>query len=262
MEIKITHINDTEVEITGVIPADDFSKHRSIVIAKLGDVVEIDGFRRGHIPEAILVAKIGETRILEEMAERALGDAYPVIIIEHKIDAIGRPEITITKLAEGNPLEFKIKQTIMPKLELPDYKKLASEAVVPPLGGATAKDEITDKEVDDVISEIRKQKKGNPANEAEVPPVLDDIFAQSLGDFENVDDLKSKIRQNMTLEREMKRKSLHRQKIIETILEKTNFTMPAVFVEREMDKLLAELKDDIANMGMKFEDYLAHIKKT
>ena len=121
MEIKLTQINDTEVEKTGVIPADDISKHRSIVIAKLGDVVEIDGFRRGHIPEAILVAKIGETRILEEMAERALGDAYPVIIIEHKIDAIGRPEITITKLAEGNPLEFKIKQTIMPKLELPDF---------------------------------------------------------------------------------------------------------------------------------------------
>src|SRR3989338_2175470 len=167
MTVEVKNISDTEVEITGVIPSEDFSKHRSAVITKLGDIVEVDGFRRGHIPEAVLVAKVGEAKILEEMAERALGDAYPIIIIEQKIDAIGRPEITITKLPLGNPPEFKIKQTIMPKLELPDYKKLAREAVSPPSGGETAGNEVTDKEVDDVISEIRKQKKQNPADETE-----------------------------------------------------------------------------------------------
>ena len=44
-----------------------------------------------------------------------------------KLDVIGRPEITITKIAKGNPLGFKIKTALAPKLTLPDYRTIARE---------------------------------------------------------------------------------------------------------------------------------------
>ena len=43
------------------------------------------------------------------MAIIAMEKAYPKIIAEYKIRAIGRPEISITKMEENNPLGFKNK---------------------------------------------------------------------------------------------------------------------------------------------------------
>ena len=57
----------------------------------------------------------------------ALNEHYPKIIEEEKIDAISRPEISITKLARKNPLGFKIKTAVLPEIKLPDYKNIAKD---------------------------------------------------------------------------------------------------------------------------------------
>ena len=58
----------------------------------------------------------------------ALSEYYPKILEENKIDAISRPEISITKLARKNPLGFKIKTATMPEMKLPDYKQIAKKS--------------------------------------------------------------------------------------------------------------------------------------
>lgn len=44
-------------------------------------------------------------------------------------DAIGKPDVQITKMASGNPLEFKIISTVIPEVKLPDYKAIAKKTV-------------------------------------------------------------------------------------------------------------------------------------
>jgi len=122
LEIKL--LPGSEVEIVGEISVDDFGACRSQALKELSEKVKIDGFRPGKIPEKILVENIGEQEILEKMATIALQKEYPQIIVSHKIRAIGRPLITITKIAANNPLGFKIRTFIMPEIELPDYKKI------------------------------------------------------------------------------------------------------------------------------------------
>ena len=56
------------------------------------------------------------------MAVIALEKEYPKIIKEYKIKAIGRREITLTKLAENNPLGFKIKTSVLRKSPFPITK--------------------------------------------------------------------------------------------------------------------------------------------
>jgi trigger factor len=49
------------------------------------------------------------------------------IIDEEKLDIVGRPQGEITKIAEGNDLEFKIMASVMPQAELPkDWRKTVS----------------------------------------------------------------------------------------------------------------------------------------
>ena len=112
--IALNFLPERELEIIGAITAEKMSLMREKALAKLKESAEIDGFRKGNAPESMIVRKVGEMRLLEEAAEIALSEEYPNILEEHNIDAIGRPEIAITKKAPGNPLVFKNKNSHMP----------------------------------------------------------------------------------------------------------------------------------------------------
>ena len=118
--IKIAKLPDSEVEVNGEIAAEKLATFRKAALEYLGQHVTIDGFRKGKVPEKMLVGKVGEMTILEEMAELAISKLYPDLLVELKIDAICRPEIALTKIAVGSYLSFKIKTAVMPEVVLPD----------------------------------------------------------------------------------------------------------------------------------------------
>ncbi|MCC5318649.1 trigger factor family protein, partial [Staphylococcus aureus] len=89
-----------EVELEGEIEAKEVAKFRARAIKNITREVEIPGVRKGHATEAVIVSNYGEEKILLEMAELALQDLYPKLIEQEKIDALGRPNISITKLAK------------------------------------------------------------------------------------------------------------------------------------------------------------------
>ena len=127
VNVEVKSLENAEVEIKAEIPAEEFEQYRDQVVRRLSVNIEMPGFRKGNVPEKILVQKIGEMPILEEMAETAISHAYPKILMEHKIDAIGRPEVNITKIAKGSSLGFSIKTAVMPEVKLSDYKAAARE---------------------------------------------------------------------------------------------------------------------------------------
>ena len=49
---------------------------------------------------------------------------------------------------------------------------------------------------------------------------------------------------------------------MENILAKTESDIPEILVRSEIQKILYRMESDISAMGLKFEDYLGHIKKT
>lgn len=149
--ITVTKEAGSTVKIEGELPFAELEAHRSAAIKHLGKNVKLDGFREGHIPENILIKHVGEMNILAEMAERALARVYPTIVKERELEVIGHPQISLTKLAEGNPLGFSATVAVMPGITLPDYKKIASEI---------KKDEtsVTDADLEDAIKGILRQK--------------------------------------------------------------------------------------------------------
>jgi FKBP-type peptidyl-prolyl cis-trans isomerase (trigger factor) len=253
MKTTITKLPNAEVEITGELPVADFAVYRPAALAALNEGVKIDGFRAGNIPEKVLLDHVGEERVLIEMAELAIQEWYPKMIEEHKLDAIGRPEISLTKLAKNNPLGFKIKTAVHPEITLPEVKPIAKKINEKPADEIT----ITDKDVEDVLTELRKSRTEKDQPE----PELTDTFAQSLGNFSGVDDLKTKIRANLKLEKEAKNKDKRRLEIVEAISQETKVELPTILIESELDKMVAEMKGQIEGMGLKFEEYLKHLKK-
>jgi trigger factor len=275
MKTSIKKLPNSEVEIEGELDAQTLESYFDAAIKKVGANIEIDGFRKGKVPEAVLISKVGEMAILEEMAEMALAEHYPKIIVEEKIDAIGRPEISITKLARKNPLGFKIKTAVLGEVKLADYKAIAKKII----SEVEDKDKnivVTDEDLENTITDIRKSRAPKKhmkdaaesptegeaeAKEPELPP-FDDDFVKALGPFTDTTDFKNKLRENIKLEKENQQKEKTRLKIIEKIIDESTLELPLILINVELDKILYRMESDITQMGLKFEDYLKHLNKT
>lgn len=273
-ESKIKNLPKSEVEIEVALPAEDLAKARDKALKKFSQTIEVDGFRKGNVPEKIVLEKLSERVILEEAGEILLTEHYPQIIAETKLDTIGRPEIAITKLALGNPFEFKIKVAIIPKFDLPDYKKIAQEILTK---NKEQKFEASQKEIDEVLLQIRKNKahfdwhRANPEvqdhnhpdlEKEENLPALDDKLAQEAGNFKNLDELKAKIKENIETDKKNREIEKRRAEILDKLVAQTKLEAPEVLIKSETEKSLAQFKDDIARMGGQWADYLTHAKKT
>jgi trigger factor len=268
---QIKKLEKSRVEIESSIEAKKFESWRKKALENINNEITVDGFRKGKVPENILVSKVGEMNVLEEMAELAINEAYPKILIEEKIDAIGRPEIHITKLAKDNPLEFKIITAIVPEVKIADYKKISKDQKAK----KEKIEDVTEKEIEEAILNIRRSRVDHKGHDHEKMnaeehqklvdaslPEFNDSFVQSLGDFKNISDFKEKLKEMITEEKKEKAKEKRRIAISDKLIEETVIDLPDVFVESEMRRIESQFSDDIARMGVKLEDYLKHAKKT
>jgi len=287
MKITIKKLDKSEVEILGVLEAVEFEKYEEKALERIGERLELPGFRKGKAPVAMIKGTVPEMELLEEMAEAALQDSYVKILEENKIDAIGHPQIAITKIGKGSDLEFKIVTAVLPEMKLPDYKKISQEQNIK----EDFKKEIVvdESDVEKTILELRKMRAeqargGNheghenmteeehakahepTATPVEIPeseyPVFDDAFVKTFGDFANVEAFKEKIRGNMKIEKETELKDKLRMAIVEELVKQTEGEIPEILIASETDKIMYRLQADITNVGFKFEDYLKQINKT
>ena len=145
----VEKMDGSQVKITGELPFAELESERKAALVALGKNVEIDGFRKGHIPTPVLEKHVGEMAVMAEMAERAIAHAYGHILEAHEIDAIGQPKIELNKVAPNNPLGFTITVATMPELTLPDYKAIAKK-----INADRPSAEVTDEDVDKQINDI------------------------------------------------------------------------------------------------------------
>jgi len=293
--LNIEPAHNSTVKITAGIPFEVLSTYRETAIKHLGKDMDVDGFRKGHVPEKVIVDRVGEMAVLTEMAERALARAYPKIIKEHALDAIGYPSISITKIAPDNPLEFTATVAVMPDVMLPDYKTIAKD-----INAKRESDTVSEQEVNDQIQDVLRQKaayerlqqsakaskdaSGNESSggnvtelptpdtvkkdgdekEPEVPELTDDLVRTlgTPGQFKDVADFRAKIREHLEARKKQDAISKHRAKLTDAIVEKTSVTLPQVMIDAELNQMFAQMQEDMKRAGITMDDYLAHIQKT
>lgn len=258
---------ESEVELTGEVPYPSIEEYRTQSLEEISKELDVPGFRKGHVPADIAIKKVGEIAVLEEAVELFVKDFYPELVDLNKLDVVGRPNISITKLAPGNPVGLVVRTALYPEVTLPkDWKKVQDTVALEPAA------EATDEEVAQTIESLRKSRATTPTlTEAEVAegkkaeavlPEVDDAFAQSLGAFKTVDELKAQIKKGIGEEKIRTAKDARRGKIIDKVLEGTTVAIPRIFIESELDKILNQMREDVSRFGMNFEDYLKQASKT
>lgn len=261
--ITITSLPGSTVEIKGEISWNHVATFEDKAFEKLAAQIQLDGFRKGNVPKEVAKKHIPDELLLADMAELAINSVYPDVLTDNTIDAIGRPEVALTKLARDNALGFTITTAVVPEIKLPDYKKIGAKTAL------DAAKQVTEEEVDKVIQDLRQIRAyghvhaENDEHVHEEPlPEVDDAFAQSFGDFKTVADMREKVKENLVKEAVQATVDKRRITIMEDIIKETSFDVPAIILDSEQQKMLATIEADVARSGASLEDYLTHVKKT
>lgn len=270
---EVKKLPKSEVEIQAEFDAELLTNAHKSAIKKYSQTIDLPGFRKGHVPENIVVEKIGTAALLEDAAEIVLNEFFPEILKEEKLDTIGKPRVNITKIALGNPLIVTIQTSVLPDFELPKYKEIAKNEM-------EKKDEdvsASEKDIESVLLQIRKNKAhydwhninkdkeghDHPDFEKEENlPILNDDFARAAGNFKDLNELKDKIRENVITDKKLRNIEKKRALVMEALLKQTKIDLPEILIESETEKSMAQLKDELDRVGAKFEDYLKETKKT
>jgi FKBP-type peptidyl-prolyl cis-trans isomerase (trigger factor) len=265
---KILNKEEKNKELTAEIEvnAEFVESFRTKAVKSIGKEVELKGFRKGTAPEKMVVDYVGEAKIFEEMAFEAVNQILPVLMITEKINALTQPQVSITKIAPKNPVTFKATFTLMPEIELADYKKIAKSI--------ERKDDvkIDEKEIEDYINYLVKSRAesdalknktaGSEAQDEIKLPEFNDEFVKTLGNFKTVEEFKTQLKENMSVEKERHTKEKRRIEIIEKIIEESKVELPDILINEELDRMVEQFRSDIRNYKMEPEEYLKEIKKT
>lgn len=152
---EIKKLPQSQAEITVTVSWDQWEKFIDEAAAEYSKEIKIEGFRAGKAPKDMVEKKVGKAALLDAAAQKAVQFTYPKVVTEEKIEAIGKPQAEILKLAEGNELVYKIKTDLIPEAKLKAYKT----AVVKINKDYEKKtNEVSDEEVTKEIEEIAKSR--------------------------------------------------------------------------------------------------------
>mgnify|MGYP001612578979 CR=1 FL=1 len=330
------------MEITVTVAGDEMNGYFEQAAANLSQNIKISGFRSGKAPVDTVEKKVGSQELFNEAANIAVRRTLPKVLEENKIDSLGVPDIKILKIAKGNDFEYKAEIAVLPKVLLPDYKKIAS-------GVKKQKVEVGDKEISDALMLLRKSRasfiqvdrgaaKGDRVNidfsavdekgvkikngeqknqpliigdnlfvgefednlmglklgdckefqvkfpdnyydkeisgkiinfkvkvnsvEEIILPEEKDDFAKSLGEFDGLELLKKSIREGLISEKELREQERWAKEVLWRIAEKSEMDVPEVLINSELERIIGNLRANVTQTGLRFDDYLEHIKKT
>lgn len=174
-----------------------------------------------------------------ETAEgRPVGDGDSLIVDLKRTDAAGESEshagVTIELGSPANPPGFD--DNLM-GLNAGEQKTFAVKFPEQYPVAELQNNELT---YDVTVKEIRRK----------VLPELDDEFARDIGDFESLDKLRSRVREQMQTEGEAHAKQHTRGDLMQQLSRRITFDLPASLVEREMDRRMEEFVRQLMSQNM------------
>ncbi|MDD4443490.1 MAG: trigger factor [Patescibacteria group bacterium] len=163
MKVTKKELEKSQIEVTIELSLEEFKPYIEKGALKVSEKVKIEGFRPGKVPYDVLKQKIGEMTILEEAAHIAIMKTVDDIIEKETAprQPVGQPSVNITKLAPGNPLEYKVTLALLPMIEIGEYKGLKLkvqeakidkkdlELALQDLREARAQEKLVDREIKD-----------------------------------------------------------------------------------------------------------------
>lgn len=217
-------------------------------IIEAGKEVKIPGFRPGKAPKAMIEKVLNREFIEAQAAQDLISTIYPKILDEIKIDPVDYPKVEILENKKKKPIVYKIEIDVYPEVKLGKYKGLKAEK---------KEVKVTDEDVDKVLENLQKRLAHLEGGE----PTIDDEFAKKVSKYQTLEELKKELREGMQKDKEGAEEADVKNNLIAEASKDAKVEIPNGMIEREIDVMLDELRNSLAQSGLTIEDYLKGIKK-
>lgn len=149
MSFKVEDLGKNMVKLTIEASAEDFDKAIEQAYQKNKGKMNVQGFRKGKAPRAIIEKMYGVGVFYEDAANFIIPEAYEKAIEESELDVVARPEIDVVQVEKGQPFIFTAEVAVKPEVTLGAYK-----------GVEVSKSEIEVTE-DEIMAELDKVREQN-----------------------------------------------------------------------------------------------------
>ncbi|WP_219471522.1 trigger factor [Nonomuraea rhizosphaerae] len=121
MKTAVEELSPTRVKLTVEVPFDELRPSLDAAYKKVAQQVRVPGFRPGKVPARIIEQRFGRAVVLEETLNDAVPKLYGQAVDEVDVFPVSQPDIEITKIEDGEQVEFTAEVDVRPNFEVPDY---------------------------------------------------------------------------------------------------------------------------------------------
>ncbi len=127
MKTDVETLSPTRVRLTVEVPFTELEDSMDAAYQRIAKSVNIPGFRKGKVPARIIEQRFGRGAVIEEAVNEAIPKAYDEAVRESKIVPVGRPEVDVTEVADGDKVSFTAEVDVRPDFDLPAFDSLSVE---------------------------------------------------------------------------------------------------------------------------------------
>ena len=124
MPSTVEQLSPTRVKITIEVPFADLKPSVDKAYREIAQSVTIPGFRKGKVPPMVIDQRFGRGTILQEALNDALPRFYGAAVAENNLNPLSQPEVEVTRLEDGDLVEFVAEVDVRPEFTLPDLSQL------------------------------------------------------------------------------------------------------------------------------------------
>lgn len=123
--VVIEEVAATRKRIKIEIPAERIAGKLTEAYDELSRDAVLPGFRRGRAPRRLIEKRFGG-ELRNTVKQQLVAEAYEKAIADNKLDAIGDPDVDLTKieLPESGPMSVAVEIEVTPEFELPSIEKV------------------------------------------------------------------------------------------------------------------------------------------
>lgn len=147
MEVTVETTGTLERRMRVELPIGPIEKQVDSRLQKVGRTAKIKGFRPGKVPAKVVRQRFGK-QVRKEVLNEVLQQSYSEAVMRENLNPAGGPKIE-TEDDNGETFAFTATFEVMPEVKLENLEKIKIER---------PEVTISDKDVDDMLMKLRKQK--------------------------------------------------------------------------------------------------------
>lgn len=251
---------ENEVTLTVKISPEAFVEVKNKTYNRLAKDVEIQGFRPGKAPKALIEAHISE-KVYNETINTMVPEITADIFVKEKMNPLTQVSYEIVKMSDADGIEYKAKFVEYPKITLGDFKKIKVEKKVKALT-----DEELEKQMVNLVEYYRKSqepvKQDAPATEEKKeekkePIKITDELIKSLNiGFENVAALKEQIKKEIEAINAKDSEALWLEEVVSEAVKLSKIEAPKALIADSVSAREKEYLKKLEELNIKLDEFL------